>query len=93
MLRQKLTTQLSSCCSAFWRNIYPFSMPEPPGELMTTEKFINRELNQKSSTYGHVTKLFSESEFQHKGNKRKNANSQQNHAVFSAATDSENKII
>ena len=35
---------------------------------------------------GHVTKLFLESECQHKGNKRKNANSQQNLTVFSAAT-------
>ena len=67
---QKLTTQLSSCCNAFWCNIYPFNMPGPPGEFMTTEKFIYRELNQKSSTYGHVTKLFIESEFQHKGNKQ-----------------------
>ena len=33
-----------------------------------------------SPTYGYVTKLLLESEFQHKGNKkkRKNANSQQN---------------
>ena len=62
--RQILTTQLLSCCNAFWSNIYPFSM------LMTTEKFVYRELNQKSSTYGHVTKLFLESESQHKGNKQ-----------------------
>ena len=38
-----------------------------------------------SSTYGYVTKLFLESEFQHKGNKQTkkqtNANSQQNLAV------------
>ena len=41
-----------------------------------------------------MTKLFLELEFQHKGNKQtKNANSQQKIAVFSAATDSENKII
>ena len=32
-----------------------------------------------SPTYGHVTELFLESEFQHKGNEQlKNANSQQN---------------
>ena len=37
-----------------------------------------------SPTYGHVTKLFLESEFQHKGNiqTKKNANSLQNHVVF-----------
>ena len=36
-----------------------------------------------SLTYGYVTKLFLESEFQHKANKQtKNANSQQNLAVF-----------
>ena len=39
-----------------------------------------------------MTNLFLESDFQHKGNKQtKKANSQQNHAVFLAATDSENK--
>ena len=47
-----------------------------------------------SPTYGHVTELFLESEFQHKGNEQtKNANSQQNIAVFSAAIGSENEII
>ena len=47
-----------------------------------------------SPTYGHVTKLFVESEFQHKGNKyRKKMNSQRNLVVFLAGTDSENKII
>ena len=47
-----------------------------------------------SPTFGYVTKLFLESEFQHKGNKkRKHANSQQNLAVFLAGTDSENKNI
>ena len=47
-----------------------------------------------SPTYRYVTKLFLESEFQHRGNKRtKNANSQQNLVVFLAGTDSENKII
>ena len=41
-----------------------------------------------------MAKLFLETESQHKGNKQtKNANSQQNHAIFSAATDSENVII
>ena len=49
---------------------------------MIKEKFIFRERSQKSPTYGHVTKLFLESEFQHKGiNERQNANSQQNLAV------------
>ena len=39
-------------------------------------------------------KLFLESEFQHKvNNKTKDANSQQNLAVFMAATDSESIII
>ena len=47
-----------------------------------------------SPTHGHVTDLFLELEFQHKGNKKiKNVNSQQNIAVFSIAIDSENKII
>ena len=46
-----------------------------------------------SPTYGYVTKLFLELEFQHKGNKEtKNANSQQNLAVFLAGTDSEKEI-
>ena len=41
-----------------------------------------------------MIKLFLESEFHQKGNKQaKNGNFQQNHAVFSAATDSENEII
>ena len=46
-------------------------------------------------TYGHVTKLFLESEFQYKGNTqtKKNVNSQQNPAVFLAGTGSENKVI
>ena len=61
---------------------------------MTREKLISREQHQRSPTNGHVTKLFLESEFQHKGNKHtKNTNSQQNLVVFSAATDSENNII
>ena len=41
--RQGLITHLSSCRNAFCGNIYPFSMPGPPGELMTREKFIFRE--------------------------------------------------
>ena len=69
-------------------------MPGPPGELMTREKLISSELHQKSPTYRHVAKLFLEQKFQRKGNKQtKNANSQQNLAVFSAATDSEIIII
>ena len=52
-----------------------------------------------SPTYGHVTKLFLELEFefQNKGNKqpkkKENAISQQNLAVFLAGIDSRNKII
>ena len=69
-------------------------MPEPPEGLMTREKIYFREGHQISPTYGHVTKLFLESEFQHKGNKQtKNMNSQQNLAVLLAGIDSENKII
>ena len=34
---------------------------------MTTEKLISREGHQKSPTYGHVAKLFLETEFRHKG--------------------------
>ena len=75
-------------------NGYSFTMPGPPEELMTRENLISRELYQKSPTYGHVTKLFLESEFQHKANKQmENVNSKQDIAVFSAATDSEHKII
>ena len=70
-------------------------MPGPPGELTTREDLISTELHQKSPTYGYVTKLFLESEFQQKGNKqmKKNVNSKQNRGVFSAATDSEHRII
>ena len=47
-----------------------------------------------SPIYGHETKLFLESEFQHKGNKQtENANPQQNLAVFLGGTDSENEFI
>ena len=42
----------------------------PPEELMTREKIFFRERHQNSSTYGHVTKLFLELEFHHKGNKQ-----------------------
>ena len=61
---------------------------------MTRENLISSEWHQKSPTYGHhVTKLFLESEFQHKGNKQmKKVNSKQNLVVFSAATDSEHKF-
>ena len=62
---------------------------------MTRENLISGESHQKSPTYGHATKLFLESKFQHKGNKemKKNRNSKRNFAVFSAATDSKHKII
>ena len=61
---------------------------------MTTENLISSEWHLQSPIYGYVAKLFLESEFQHKRNKQtKNANSQQNLAVFSAVTDSENIII
>ena len=36
----KLTTQLPSCCNAFWGNIYPFTMHGPPREIMTREKIF-----------------------------------------------------
>ena len=60
---------------------------------MTRVNFILKEKHQKPPTYGHVTKLFLELEFQHKGNKqtKKKLNSKQNLANFSAATDSECK--
>ena len=46
-------------------------MAGPPDELMTREKKIFfRELHQMAPTYGHVTKLYLESEFQHKGDKQ-----------------------
>ena len=41
----------------FWGNVYPFTMPGPPGELMTREKIISSELHQKSPTYGYVAKF------------------------------------
>ena len=44
-----------------------------------------------SPTYGSVTKLFLELEFQHKENKQ--MKSHQNLAVFLAGIDSENKNI
>ena len=47
-----------------------FTMPIPPGELMTKENLISKERHQKSRIYGHVTKLFLESEFHHKENKQ-----------------------
>ena len=69
-------------------------MPGSPGELIPRENLISRECHQKSFTYGHVTKLFLNSEFQHKGNKQmKNVNFKQNLAVFSTTTDLENKIL
>ena len=37
---------------------------------MTRKMCLFRERNQKSPTYGHVTKLFLESEFQQKENKQ-----------------------
>ena len=69
-------------------------MPGPPGELVITKKIISREGHQKLQTYGHVAKLFLESDSTTKEiNKQENANSQQNLAVFLAATDSENISI
>ena len=69
-------------------------MPGPPGERMTREKFIFRERKKKSPTFGHMTKLFWESEFNHKRNKQtKKRKSQKTFAVFSAATDSKIKMI
>ena len=40
-------------------------MPVPPGELLIREKLTSGELQQKSFTYGHVTELILELEFQH----------------------------
>ena len=37
---------------------------------MTREKLISRESHQKSPTYGRVTKIFLESEFQRTGNEQ-----------------------
>ena len=49
-------------------------MPGPLGELKTRENLFSRERHQKSPAYGHVTghvtKLFLEMGFQHKGNKQ-----------------------
>ena len=45
-------------------------MSGPPEELKTREKYFFNERHQNSPTYGHVTKLFLELEFQHKGNKQ-----------------------
>ena len=47
-----------------------------------------------SPTYGYVTKLFLESEFQHKGNKQtKNANSQQNLAFSGQGQIQKTKVF
>ena len=46
--------------------MYPVNMLGPAGVIMTREKLISREEHQKSPTYGRVTELFLESEFQHK---------------------------
>ena len=37
VLCQKLTTQLTSHCNAFWANVYLSAMPIPPEELLTKE--------------------------------------------------------
>ena len=48
-----------------------FTMPGPPGELMIREKNnFFKEWHQNSPTYGHVTNLFLELKFQHKGYKQ-----------------------
>ena len=49
--RQNMTTQLSSSCIAFWGNVYPFTLPEPSGELITREKLISRK---KTSEITHL---------------------------------------
>ena len=47
-----------------------------------------------SPTYGYVTKLLLESEFQHKGNKKNEKREfSAKSCVFLAGTDSENKIV
>ena len=51
-------------------NVYLFTMPGPPGELMTRENLNFRDRHHESPTYVHVIKLFLESEFQYKGNKQ-----------------------
>ena len=43
-LCQKLTMQLSSCSNAFWGKVYPFTMPGPPGGLLTIEKFLENNI-------------------------------------------------
>ena len=75
-------------------NVYPCTMPGPPGEVMTRENFVSREWHQKSPINGHVTK-FLWSEFQYKGNKQmwNREFSAKFCGFFSAATDSEHKII
>ena len=61
---------------------------------MTREKSIFRELHQMVPTYGHVTKLSLESEFQHKENKQtKRREFSAKSCSFLAGTDSKNKII
>ena len=56
---------------------------------MTREKLIPRERHQKSLIYEYITYIFRIGI----PTERKNTNSQQNHMVFLAATDSENKTI
>ena len=53
-----------------WGNIYPFTMPGPPGELMTREKKIFLENDIRwHPLMGMWQKLFLDTEFQRKENK------------------------
>ena len=75
-------------------NVYPLTMPGPPGELMAREKIISREWHQRSAPLWAFDKTFLESEFQHKENKQTEKRKfSANLAVFLAATDLESKII
>ena len=61
-------------------------MPGPQESSRQEGKKISENDISCHQLIGYVTKLFLESEFQHKGN-------EQTKAVFLAGTDSENKII
>ena len=75
--RQKLISSYRHAALHFGAggDVYPLTMPGPPGKLMTRENLISRERHHMSPTYWYVTKLFLQSKFPHKGiNQRKNEN-------------------
>ena len=87
----KLTMQLLPCCNAFWGNFYPFTMPEPPGELMK-KKFVFLRIRSGVTHLRACDKTIFRIGITKEINKQENANSQQNFVVLLAGRDSEHKI-